>query len=1064
MRHSLQNINIKNRRLLEVWCLAADKSVGSRQIKNILLAVICFCSVQVSVAQEEDGVVSLSLPVRNSLTFNRYTINPTFSFVREQNKYISLYNKREWVQFEDAPQTYLASYSGRFAENIGAGLGLFQQNYGVLTTFGGILNFAYNARLERDSNLTFGLNLGVYKSGVNAANVVTNFPDPSLDKIPSNLLLTVNPGINYGTTFLDFGVSVNNLVLYNVQSSELIQDDPRQTIQAHVMYTGYFGRGGFFDEAKFSGLLRSEFGKETTTISGIAMLTVPKGIWAQVGYNTLYGASAGLGLNITSQIAIEYNFEKALGDLTDFGPSHDITLAFKFNKRTNYDYSDEDEISGIFSSDQKRVLASSRPKIADDTKVQMAAEAAARREEIRERAQEKADARAQVAAEMKAKQDAEAEAKAKQEAHAIAQKEREAQAQLDAENKAKTDPVVTAEQEAKARLATVEKAKADAKARAEAQAKFMEEAKADIAAKAKAKAEQEARAKLALQENAKAKEQLDAENKAKAEAAAKIKAEAETKIKLAAQEKAKADEKAKLEAQAKLAADAKAKTEAEAAAKLAAETKAKAEQEAIAKLAAQEKAKADEKAKSEAEAAAKLAAETKAKAEQEAKVKLAAQEKAKADEKAKLEAQEKLAAAAKAKSEAEAAAKLAAETKAKAEQEAKVKLAAQEKAKADEKAKLEAQEKLAAAAKAKSEAEAAAKLAAQEKAKEAEETTKAEAQAKLVAQTQAKAEIDKTLQLALEAQAAHQAAAAPAKNAAEKEVIENPTDALGISMKSIADLTEVSKNAQQELLTRFSEVVAIKDKDLKDLKEENDLSEKGIFRAPRAFKSITEENNALEAIKIELDNSIETNNKRIKELENLYAQRSKVPTLQNDAVNLYYQKTLNALKAEQSKAIQTRTQLTATLKQINEATEFERKRRIKRAAYTNEEDRFVQDRSALKVIKQNTPLSPVPLKATDFDFGEEQSSNIQILKNIKNVESGFYIVVAVHNDVAKRDAFLTKAVAAGQSNIDFFYDVNTSKYFIYYQKLDSIEAANDVMKTKGNQPYNGKLSIIKIEN
>ena len=124
-------------------------------------------------SQEDDGVVSLSLPVRNSLTFNRFVINPTFSFVREQHKYISIFNKREWVQFDNAPLTYLASYSGRFGENIGAGIGLFQQDYGVLTTFGGTVNFAYNVRMARDSNLTFGLNIGAYKSGLNTGNVLS---------------------------------------------------------------------------------------------------------------------------------------------------------------------------------------------------------------------------------------------------------------------------------------------------------------------------------------------------------------------------------------------------------------------------------------------------------------------------------------------------------------------------------------------------------------------------------------------------------------------------------------------------------------------------------------------------------------------------------------------------------------------------------------------------------------------------------------------------------------------------------------------------------------------------
>jgi type IX secretion system PorP/SprF family membrane protein len=167
----------------------------------LLVLILCICSIQKCLAQDEDGVVALRLPNRNSLTFNRYTINPTFSFVREQTKFISVSNKREWVQFENAPLTYLASYSGRFGENIGAGIALFQQNYGVLTTFGGTVNFAYNVQLQRDSNLTFGLNIGAYKSGINTASVISNYEDPSLQNVSDNFLLTVNPGINYGTGF-----------------------------------------------------------------------------------------------------------------------------------------------------------------------------------------------------------------------------------------------------------------------------------------------------------------------------------------------------------------------------------------------------------------------------------------------------------------------------------------------------------------------------------------------------------------------------------------------------------------------------------------------------------------------------------------------------------------------------------------------------------------------------------------------------------------------------------------------------------------------------------------------
>ncbi|WP_431134085.1 PorP/SprF family type IX secretion system membrane protein [Psychroserpens mesophilus] len=773
-------------------------------MKTILMVlVLCFCSIQMFHSQEDDGVVSLSLPVRNSLTFNRFAINPTFSFVREQHKYISIFNKREWVQFDHAPLTYLASFSGRFGENIGAGLGLFQQDYGVLTTFGGIANFAYNVRLDRDSNLTFGLNIGAYKSGLNSGNVITNVDDPALQNIPDNFLLTINPGINYGLAFIDLGLSINNLAVYNFESSELLQDNPEQGIQAHLMYTGYISSRGFFDDAKFSGLLKSEFKTDETIISTQVMLTVPKGIWTQIGYNSVFGMSGGAGINITPQIAIEYNFEKAIGDLTDFGPSHDITLAYRFKNRDRYDYSSGDEVAGLISGNKRKPIIS---KIS--------------------------------------------------------------------------------------------------------------------------------------------------------------KTKAEANRKLAAEKKAE-------EAEAKLVAQQKAQQEAEAQAKLEAQQKAQQEAEAQAKLEAQQKAQ------QEAEAQAKLEAQQKAQQEAEAQ--------------AKLEAQQKT------QQEAEAQAKLEAQQKAQQEAEAQAKLEAQQKAQ--------------------QEAEAQAKLEAQQKAEEA-----------------------------------------------KNELITNPKDKLGKSMLAITQQTENAKKSQSDLLKQFDDIVGIKDKDLKDLKEENDLSEQGIAVQPKPFKSITAENNKLNTIKTNLDNIIKSRNEKINELQDLYDENFETDTIYNDEVYLHYKKTLKRLKTEQAEAVATKSQLEKRLEDIKVATEFERRRRIKRAAFDNEEKRYSQDRATLKNIKQTTAINSSVLKEEDFDFGEEQTNNIQILKNIKNVENGYYLIIAVHTDKAKRDDFVTKVVASGRTNVDFFYDVNTSEYYIYYDKFNSIEEANEALKSKGNRPYNKKMSLVKIEN
>ncbi|GAA4281285.1 PorP/SprF family type IX secretion system membrane protein [Gaetbulibacter aestuarii] len=776
-------------------------------MKKFILYIILCAFGFLELHAQSNGVSSLSIPVRNSLRFNKYALNPTFSFVREQNKFITFTNKREWVQFDNPPQTYLFSYSGRFRENIGAGLGLFQQDYGVLTTFGGIVNFAYNAMFDSENNLTFGLNVGFYSSSINEGSVVTNFPDPSLNNLESNSVLTINPGINYGTGFLDFGIAINNLVSYNITTSEMIQDNPEQALQAHMMYTGYFNTRGFFDESKFQMLIRSEFKKETTVISGVAMVLVPKGIWAQAGYNTLYGVSGGLGVNLTKNIAIEYNFEKAISDLNSFGNSHEITLAYRFNNNNRYRYSGDDEEEALIQPSRKPKRPTSKPTIS----------------------------------------------KPKTEVAAAKPEEKEPE-----------------------QTAPVEEQK---------------EVVADTTQEDNAAAEAEA--------------QRIAEEKAAQEAEA---------TRLKAEEEAKA--------------------------------KAEAEARARAYRIAQEKAAEEAKAKAAAEAEAKRIAEEKAKAEAEAEAKRIAEEKAKQETRPNLN--------------------------------------------------IEADE--------------------------------------IIAQQ----DLD----------------------AVEIPVAKDP------KAKRIESLTELTVNQsleQQNLLDELNAKVASKQKDLEDLKRENDLSEQGIYTEPKPFKSVTAENAAIENVKNQLDEVIKSQEEQIAQLEDVYKERqSNYPD--SDPVNVYYSRKLKDLRSQQFKAVTSRDSLLKKLKDINEATEFERKRRIKRAAYDNLEDRYNKDRATLENIKRTTVPNSANFTADDFDFGEEQTSSVQIVKGVQHTEPGYYTVLAVHSDEGKRDEFVRKAIASGLEDIDFFYDVNTNKYFIYSNRFDDVNAASRAVDSKSNEPYNSEMTIVSIEN
>lgn len=689
-------------------------------MKNyVLLLVFCICQPLFSQSEVE---TSFALPIRNSLKFNRFLVNPTFSFVREQGSVLTFYNKRQWTSVDNPPQTYLVSYSGRFRENEGVALGLFQQNQGVLTTFGAVANFAHNIVLQTDSNLTFGMNLGFYKSGLNRSKIVTNFPDPILETIPSTSFFVLNPGINYGTTFLDFGVTLTNFLVYNLSTSQLITNDAEKSISAHLMHTGYLEVDGFFDKSKFSAQLKSDFRKDKTILSGLAMLSIPNGVWAQLGYNTLYGISGGLGVNISQSIALEYNYERGLGNFTNFGASHEIGFAYKFTNR-NYNY-DEDEQGSIIPSAADRDVVYVKPK--------------------------------------------------------------EVQKPANQEVKTEQKPIIPAS-------TTLAEAKP-------------------------------------IKDSIIPSPPL-VEIPIKMDSIAKVQPLAEVQIK--------------------------------------------------------------------------------------------------------------------------------------------------------------------------------------------------------------KDSVDvKTPQ---------------------------PKDREFVAIDNLAAAVEVTKAKQQEVLSRLTVTIAKKEKDLIAMKEENDLSEKGIYTAPKPFKSSAAENAELESLKTEFAEITKYQKDKIRELENAYAEKVKKANTQDESLLKTYSETIQNLKEQYLTSVQTNTTLNQSLNQIQEATEIEKKRRIKRASFMNVDDRFAQDRATLKRIKETTVLSTLPLEPKDFDSGEEQPE-VQIVKAVKNVPGGYYVVIAVHNEVTKRDDFLTKTVASGQPNVNFFYDPNSSKYFIYYDSFETIEAAKKALNSKGSLPYNGKMSIVKIEN
>ena len=303
-----------------------------------LLAFIAF--LPLARAQEDNPFIAYEVPAQNLLKFNRFLINPTFSTVREDKSYINLLHRNQAVSFDDNNQSYFLSYSGRIGDRSGLGLSLYTQREGTLSNYGVLANYAYGVKLSDKSNFTFGANLSYYNSGFDESRANPVEDDPFLSGFQDSSLLTFQPGFNISYGAFDFGLFAENLIDYNLKTSEAITSFREKTFSGHLQYTHQFDKpSGIFEQGRLMPLARvRKVGEEDLVLGGSLILDLPKIGWLQGGFDSFYGASAGIGFNLNRRLSIGYTMEQGLTDTFDnFGITHEISFAYSFTPNLTED-------------------------------------------------------------------------------------------------------------------------------------------------------------------------------------------------------------------------------------------------------------------------------------------------------------------------------------------------------------------------------------------------------------------------------------------------------------------------------------------------------------------------------------------------------------------------------------------------------------------------------------------------------------------------------------------------------------------------------------------------------
>lgn len=115
----------------------------------------------------------------------------------------------------------------------------------------------------------------------------------------------------------------------------------------------------------------------------------------------------------------------------------------------------------------------------------------------------------------------------------------------------------------------------------------------------------------------------------------------------------------------------------------------------------------------------------------------------------------------------------------------------------------------------------------------------------------------------------------------------------------------------------------------------------------------------------------------------------------------------------------------------------------------------------IEVLK---PKIEQPLNSTISKESSKSPNVIKIIKDIKGLESGFYLIFDVFKDTQKRDNFLTEFKSNGGSDINFFFDSESGAFYIYNKKYETLGAATNAFKLEEVKTSHNNMFLVKVVN
>ena len=315
----------------------------------------------------------------------------------------------------------------------------------------------------------------------------------------------------------------------------------------------------------------------------------------------------------------------------------------------------------------------------------------------------------------------------------------------------------------------------------------------------------------------------------------------------------------------------------------------------------------------------------------------------------------------------------------------------------------------------------------------------------------------------------------------------------GGSAEKLKLVLEANKNIQEILISKLDslvvtmsdDLIVLKDKEIDDLEESKKLERE-------SYKSIGQTNEMLFQLKKDLaDNrkiysGLMNKVQQISYDENHEYKKKVKENYKAKNLNEADKASIEAIKKiQESQEINNKKNelLLTKIDSLGNEKNVELKRRIGKANFYSAEARDFDDKmaqaklkryqkNAIDVQKDKTIVAETPTKTREEirkELGndvvdEKKMVKIEVLKNIKDVKNGYYIVANIFTEAKPRDEFTLKLTDSGEVNSNFFFNINIFSYYVFSKSFNNVDEALYECKQKAGNPLFENMFIAQIDN